>query len=154
MYTYTWRKYLPLIRLLVKKSAQGPQTAMLNQTDFLKFAKSKKPILNFTLDIKEGKFSVLKMPPVAMELIEILMEDPAARALIRSGQYSLTLAKNYQFTVNNLNAAAPLAEEDAVAAEGETSAEDQASNTSDNSDGNPLEDQEETTQPEMAERSA
>ncbi|MET0637643.1 MAG: hypothetical protein ABWZ25_16560 [Chitinophagaceae bacterium] len=102
MYTYTWRKYLPLIRLLLKKSAAGTQTVALNQTDFLKFSKSRKPALTFTIDIREGKYSVLKLASIAAELLEILMEDPASRTLIRAGHYNLTLAKNYQLVITNL----------------------------------------------------
>ncbi|RYY60789.1 MAG: hypothetical protein EOO05_08685 [Chitinophagaceae bacterium] len=104
MYTYTWRKYLPLIRLLLKKSATATQTVALNQTDFLKFSKSRKPALTFTIDIREGKYSVLKLPSIAAELLEILMEDPASRTFIRAGQYNLTLAKNYQLVITNLAA--------------------------------------------------
>ena len=120
MYTYTWRKYLPLIRLLLKKSATATQTVALNQTDFLKFSKSRKPALTFTIDIREGKYSVLKLPSIAAELLEILMEDPASRTLIRAGQYNLTLAKNYQLVITNLTTA-----ENAAAA-GDASADEAA----------------------------
>ena len=116
MYTYTWRKYLPLIRLLLKKSAQSTQTVALNQTDFLKFSKSRKPALTFTIDIHEGKFSVLKLPSIAAELLEILMEDPASRTLIRAGHYNLTLAKNYQLVITNLSVAENAAAAEAAAA--------------------------------------
>jgi len=105
MYTYTWRKYLPLIRLLIKKSAAATQTVALNQTDFLKFSKSRKPALTFTIDIHEGKYSVLKLPSIAAELLEILMEDPGSRTLIRAGHYNLTLAKSYQLVITNLTTA-------------------------------------------------
>ncbi len=126
MYTYTWRKYLPLIRLLLKKSATSSQAVMLNQTDFLKFSKSRKPALTFSIDIREGKYSVLKLPVIAAELLEILLEDPACRTLIRSGLYNLTLAKNYQLIITNLAAV------DAIAENGEATA-DASDSTSDSS---------------------
>jgi hypothetical protein len=34
MYSQTWNKYLPVIRILLKRSATAPQQTGLNKTDF------------------------------------------------------------------------------------------------------------------------
>lgn len=108
MYTYTWRKYLPLIRLLLKKSATGTQSVALNQVDFLKYSKTRKPSLTFSIEVNEGKYSVLKLPSIAAELLEILNEDQVTKGIIRSGHYTFTLGKNCQLVIENH--AAPAAE--------------------------------------------
>ncbi|RYY56355.1 MAG: hypothetical protein EOO09_06975 [Chitinophagaceae bacterium] len=117
MYTYTWRKYLPLIRLLLKKSATGTQSVALNQVDFLKYSKTRKPSLTFSIEVTEGKYSVLKLPAIAAELLEILNEDQVTKGIIRSGHYTFALAKNCTLVIEN---------HDAPGAEAEAKAEPEA----------------------------
>lgn len=47
MFSQTWKKYLPLLTMFLKKSANGPQTIQLNQTDFERALGGRKLKLSF-----------------------------------------------------------------------------------------------------------
>ena len=59
MFSQTWKKYLPLISLFVKKAVNGPQKIQLNQTDFERALGGRKLKLSFS----------------RMEIIKFLDED-------------------------------------------------------------------------------
>lgn len=114
MYTYTWKKYLPVIRLLLKRSASADQQMSLNRIDFEKGNKTRKPVVSFSFEIIEGKLQTMNLPVAAKDLMEILMQDDTARTLIRQGHYFIGLDSNLQFTVkspNKAEEASPAAEE-------------------------------------------
>ena len=55
MYTYIWNKYLPVIRILLKKSAAGAQLLSLNREDFEREGTGRKAGYKFTIAFTDGK---------------------------------------------------------------------------------------------------
>ena len=53
IYTYTWKKYLPLIRLLLKRSASNPQSVKLDNMDFDKLRTKTKLAVSFKIEIEQ-----------------------------------------------------------------------------------------------------
>jgi hypothetical protein len=102
MYTYTWKKYLPVIRLLLKRSAAADQTIALNRIDFEKGNRVRKPVVSFSLDMVNGRLTVLNPPVAAKDMLEILMQDDIARSLIRQNHYAISLGSDLKLTIKNL----------------------------------------------------
>lgn len=103
MYTYTWKKYLPVIRLLLKKSAAGEQILSLNRTDFEKTTKLRKPTCSFSMELLRGRLLILNPPVPAKDLLEILMQDSVTLALLRKYHYTISLNSDFQLKINNLS---------------------------------------------------
>jgi hypothetical protein len=102
MYTYTWKKYLPVIRLLLKRSADAEQVLNLNRTDFERTTKLRKPSCSFSMDLVKGKLRLLNPPVPAKDLLEILLQDKAAETLLRKEHYTISLNSDFQLTIKNL----------------------------------------------------
>lgn len=114
MYTFTWKKYLPVIRLLLKKSANEEQTVTLNRTDFEKTTKLRKPNCSFSVEVRKGR--IFNPPVAARDLLEVLMQDPGAEELLRIQQYMISFNSDFQLTIKNIT---PDKEEDTEAEKAE-----------------------------------
>ena len=102
MFTQTWNKYLPIIKILMKRSATGPQTLDMNQTDFQRAAGGRKVKFTFTVTLHKGRIQNLTSPPpLARELSLILQEDDMTRQLVRQQDYEFSLNSGFQLTIKN-----------------------------------------------------
>ncbi len=101
MYTNTWKKYLPVIRLLLKKSAVAEQKVTLNRTDFERNSRIRKPVCAFDIQIINGRLQ--KMNPAAQVkgLMEVLVEDSASLQLLRQRHYSICMSSDFQLSIKN-----------------------------------------------------
>jgi len=106
MYTYTWKKYLPVIRILLKRPAGTDHTVSLNRTDFEKTTKLRKPVCSFSVELGKGRLVGVNPPAAAKDLLAILQEDAVANQLIRQHQYSISLNSDFILTVKNISTAA------------------------------------------------
>ncbi len=113
MYTSTWKKYLPVIRLLLKKSATAEQTVSLNRTDFEKTTKLRKPACSFAVEIAKGRLNSFNNQSVpARDLLEILQEDEVTKNLIRQHQYAISLNSDFMLSIKNITPVEQLQEEE------------------------------------------
>ena len=103
MYTYTWKKYLPVIRLLLKKSAVAEQSMTLNRTDFEKTTKLRKPSCSFSIEIKNTRSSTINPVAAAKDLLEVLTQDDASRPLLRGNHYAISLNSDFILHIKNLS---------------------------------------------------
>jgi hypothetical protein len=110
MYTYTWKKYLPVIRLHLKKAVTDEQKISLNRTDFEKTTRLRKPACSFSVELKKGKFSGVNQSVPARDLLDILMEDEGARTLLQQGHYAVNFNSDFQLTIKSV---VPIPEETA-----------------------------------------
>jgi hypothetical protein len=102
MFTQTWNKYLPIIKILMKRSANGPQTLDMNRTDFERAAGGRKVKFTFAVSLHKGRIqNITSPPPLAKELSTILQEDEMTRKLIRSQDYDFSLNSGFQLTIKN-----------------------------------------------------
>jgi len=103
MYTYTWKKYLPVIRLLLKRSAEADQSVSLNRTDFERTTKLRKPACSFSVELVKGRLNTFNNQSVpARDLVEILQEDEGARTLLREQQYAISLNSDFLLSIRNI----------------------------------------------------
>jgi hypothetical protein len=102
MYTHIWNKYLPIIRILLKKSASGEQTLDLNRIDFERAGTGRKAGYKFTIELTNGRVAnVISSSPLAMDLAAVLLEDSVVKELVRSNNYSISLNTKFQVGLKN-----------------------------------------------------
>ena len=102
MYTHTWNKYLPLIRLLLKKSLVSEQVATLNRIDFEKGNRIRKPACSFSVEIVNGKMKLTNQPTPAKDLLYVLQQDQVSKSMISRYHYSISLNSSFELTIKNL----------------------------------------------------
>ncbi len=108
MFAQAWNKYLPVIKILMKRSAGGEQTLAMNKTDFERAAGGRKAKLTFSLTIQNGRNqNYTAPPPVAKELLTILQEDETTRQLLRNEEFAFSMNTSFQLLIKK---AEPIAE--------------------------------------------
>ena len=104
MYTSIWRKYLPIIKILLKRSANETQTLDLNRVDFERAGSGRKAGYKFTIELNNGKVrNVISGSPLALNLATVLLEDDANADILRNNHYEITLNTKFQLITKNLN---------------------------------------------------
>lgn len=103
MFTQVWNKYLPIIKILMKRSASGNvQTVDMNKTDFDRAAGGRKAKFTFNVHLHKGRIqNSASPPPVARELATLLQEDEMTRQLVRQYDYTFILNGSFQLTIKN-----------------------------------------------------
>ena len=103
MFTQTWKKYLPVITILLKKSSQGEQVLSLNHSDFSRASGGRKMKFNFNnLQLNKGRMnSMEKHMPVASELAEVILEDDIARKIVSNLQIQFSMSNDFKLTIIN-----------------------------------------------------
>lgn len=108
MFTQVWNKYLPIIKILMKRSPNGTQTLDMNRTDFERAAGGRKVKFTFTVSLHKGRIqNFTTPPPLAKELVVTLQEDDMTRQLIRKQDYEFSLNSSLQLTIKNTTPPAP-----------------------------------------------
>ncbi len=114
MFTQTWKKYLPVITILLKRSATtSEETLGMNYTDFERATGGRKIKFSFSqLQLNKGRMnSEIKQNPLAKEFADLLREDETTRKLI-AGQYlEFSLNNDLKLTIKNNTPAMAGAEE-------------------------------------------
>ena len=114
MYTNLWVKYLPVLRILLKKSLKEEQVFVMNVPDFERAGLKRKTALKFLLKLKKGKpGNVMVAFPLATSLATVLQEDGAIQELLATNEFDFSLNTKYELTITHI----PQVEEAAVAAE-------------------------------------
>ena len=102
MYTYIWNKYLPVIRILLKKSSAGDQLLSLNREDFERAGTGRKAGYKFVIAFTDGKVSnVISGSELASHLASAMLEDEPTKAVLRTGQFEVILNTKFQLTIKN-----------------------------------------------------
>jgi hypothetical protein len=121
MFTPLWNKYLPIIRILMKRSVNGNQTLDMNRTDFERASGGRKAKLTFSMSLHKGRIqNVSNPPPVAKELAAIFLEDDVTRQLVRQQDFEVSMNTSYQLTIKNISALAEAEKAGDTSAESET----------------------------------
>jgi len=123
MFTQTWKKYLSIISILIKRSAAGPQTLSTNFSDFERAAGGRKIKFNFSnLQLNNGRQNYgEKLPPVATDLIQVLQENDAIATMLKNQNFLFSMGSDMLLTITN-NTPVADAEEEVVAADAEAEA--------------------------------
>jgi hypothetical protein len=115
-YTFTWKKYLPVIRLLLKRSATGVQSVKLDSMDFNKGNRKSKVSHSFKVEMGRGRLLTINASPAARDLFEVFSEDDIARTFIRQNKYEISLNSDFELKIDNIEPAQPVVNEEIPAA--------------------------------------
>jgi len=103
MYTNVWSKYLPIIRIVMKRSLVAEQVLALNAPDFERAGMKRKSGYKFSFGLKNGKLkNVIIDLPLASSLASVLLEDKAVNELIQKNEFAISLSPNYELRIRNI----------------------------------------------------
>lgn len=100
MYTQTWNKYLPIIKILLKRSVNSPQTLNLNVGDFEKLGSTRKSGYKFSILFSNGRVdNVISSSQMAKELSVVLLEDKMVKDLFTQNDYKIDMNAKFQLSI-------------------------------------------------------
>lgn len=103
MYTNVWLKYLPVLRIVLKRSLAAEQQLALNAPDFGRAGYTRKSGYKFLLKIKDARLSnVIVDMPVASTLATALLDDKAIRELLLANEFHISLNTKYELSVKHI----------------------------------------------------
>jgi hypothetical protein len=122
MFVPTWNKYLPVLKILLKRSVSGEQTLTMNASDFQRAAGGRKIKFSFSVTVHKGRLQSLDNPPaIAKELVAVLQQDPIINQFIRQHDFEFSLTNSLQLLIKNIT---PPAVESMANDSGETAKEE------------------------------
>ncbi len=108
MYSNVWNKYLPIIRILLKKSIAGEQVLDLNIPDFERAGIARKSGYKFLIKFSKGRVdNVIIASPLASSLSSVLLQDPVIKELFMHNDYHVSLNPKFQLTLKSISATPP-----------------------------------------------
>jgi hypothetical protein len=99
MYTQVWTKFLPVIRIMLKRAVASPQVLKLNRTDFDKAGGGKKVGFRFTVELKGAKVQNKVVSPIAKDLITATQQDSATTEILAGKLYELDLNPKCELSI-------------------------------------------------------
>jgi hypothetical protein len=103
MYTNVWSKYLPIIRIVMKRSLAAEQILSLNAPDFERAGMKRKSGYKFSFGLKEGRLkNVIIDLPLASSLAAVLLEDNTVKELIDKNEFHITLSPKYELSIRHI----------------------------------------------------
>ena len=103
MFTNVWVKYLPVLRIVLKRSLAAEQQFALNAPDFERAGHKRKSGYKFLIKLKDGRLSnVIVDAPVASSLATTLLEDKVIREMIDEKEFHISMNTKYQLTIKHI----------------------------------------------------
>lgn len=103
MYNHIWKKYLPIIKILMKKSNAEDQVLALNRVDFERAGTGRKAGYKFVINFTDGKVgNVISGSPLAMHLAQVILEDEGAKQILNENNYDVSLNTKFQLTIKHI----------------------------------------------------
>jgi hypothetical protein len=120
MFTQAWKKYLPVIVILLKRSLTGEQKLSMNASDFQRAAGGRKVKFAFNdLQMNNGRIvnGTTKHSPFTKEFAQLLQEDVLTAKLIRTLQVELSMNNRFELLIVNKATQEVAADEEAITEE-------------------------------------
>ena len=103
MFVQTWIKYLPVLKILLKRSVNGEQTLAMNASDFQRAAGGRKLKFSFSITLHNGRLQTMdNPPPIARELVSVLQQDEPTKQFIRQHDIELSLTNSLHLLIKNI----------------------------------------------------
>ena len=102
-YLQFWKKYLPVIRLLLKKTSSGEQKLQLYKHEFEKTGARNKLGYVFTLDVANGKaINGSTKTASASDLFDVMMENEAVAEWLRTQHVRISVNRACEMVMQQL----------------------------------------------------
>jgi hypothetical protein len=107
MFRQTWKIYLPVINILIKKSAAGEQSLSMNHTDFERAAGGRKIKFSFSaIEINNGRIPISsKLTPLASDLVMLLQEDDQSKKLLANRKFEFAMSNDFMLAIRDITVA-------------------------------------------------
>lgn len=103
MLTNVWIKYLPVLRIVLKRSLAADQQLALNKPDFERAGHKRKTSEKFKIELKDGRLSnVLVNAPVASSLATTLLDDEQVKKLTEGNEFHISMDTKFQLTIKHI----------------------------------------------------
>jgi hypothetical protein len=104
VFTEIWKKYLPVIVLLMKRADQGEQVLEMNHTDFERAAGGKKVKFTFPeIRLKNGRVDYAdKLSTLASDLLALIQENDKARWITAGQLFEFSMNANFQLRIKHV----------------------------------------------------
>ncbi len=100
MYAQIWIKYLPIIRILLKRTKQDNQVLDLNRIDFERMGTGRKAGYKFTIEFKNGKVAnLISSSALASDLATVMLEDSNTKQILEGGLFTVSLNTKFQLLI-------------------------------------------------------
>ena len=112
MYTKVWAKYLPVIRIVLKKSLNSEQSFSLNAQDFERAGMARKSGYKFLIKFREGKLGhVIVDLPLASSLASAILADEGMKEILKHNEFHISLNPKFELTIKHIQKFDEVAEE-------------------------------------------
>lgn len=103
MYTQIWNKYLPIIRILLKRSRTDDQLLTMNRTDFERAGVARKAGYKFEIHFINGRVdNLLGTSQLAKDLAAVLLEDEVIKDLFTQNNFLVGMNTKFQLAIKLL----------------------------------------------------
>lgn len=103
MYVQVWTKYLPIIKILLKRAISGVQTLDMNRIDFERAGSGRKAGYKFNIDFFKGRVAnVISASPLASDLALVMLQDPVVKNLFKIHDYKISLNTKFQLRMEHV----------------------------------------------------
>lgn len=100
MYTQLWNKYLPIIKILLKRSHNGDQSLSMDTTDFERAGINAKSGKKFTLNFVNGRpTTIVSTSPLSKELTDMLLQDATIKEMFLRNEYTITMNTKFVLSI-------------------------------------------------------
>ena len=100
MYTTVWAKYLPIIRIVLKRSLAAEQILSLNAPDFSRAGMARKSGYKFLLKFRQGKIdNVIIDLPIASSLATALLQDATIKEIFADNEFHISMNAKFELTI-------------------------------------------------------
>lgn len=109
MNTTIWDKYLPILRIILKRSLTSVQKFALNASDFEQAGFRRKTGYKFLVILSNGRLdNVLNDMPLASSFAVALLNDKMIKELVSEAEVHISMNAKYELTINTISAPAKL----------------------------------------------
>lgn len=104
MVTNIWNKYLPVLRIVLKRSMVAEQQFALNAAEFERVYSKRKAGYKFLIKIKDGRLdNIVSDMPFASSLATALLADEQTSKLFDDREFHISMNAKYQLTVKYIS---------------------------------------------------
>lgn len=113
MFSLIWKKYLPVIIILLKRVKDTEQNLPMNVSDFERASGGKKVKFSFSkLEINNGKLNTqIKNPEIATDLAQVLITHSKAFEVLTDLKLNFSLTNDCVLTIKNIEEVPEVEEE-------------------------------------------
>ncbi len=101
-YASVWSKYLPIIRILMKRAAVAEQTLIMNRIDFEKAGGTRKAGYKFTISfIKAKPDIILAANEMIQSFITAILEDEMIKQQMLKSDYTFSFSGKFELQIRH-----------------------------------------------------